>query len=200
MDVHPLDDSGYSALTIQMSSKMKLEKAEQTYKMKKQNVAMCDAKREQEQIWDLVKVMLIREKEQHGHAMAQGVVGTDCIKDQLTQVKLIRPQTILETVQEFSNLYKIVKKKKPIVKPVVEPPKSDYVIAEKLSEVQTVQPEAPTQSNNTKQQQQQHQEQHQEQQQKIDKNVEQNSAKSVLDVIVNTVDYEVEKRTPSSDR
>ena len=175
---------------------MKLEKAEQTYKMKKQNVAMCDAKREQEQIWDLVKVMLIREKEQHGHAMAQGVAGTDCIKDQLTQVKLIRPQTILETVQEFSNLYKIVKKKKPIVKPVVEPPKSDYVIAEKLSEVQTVQPEAPTQSNNTKQQQQQHQEQ----QQKIDRNVEQNSAKSVLDVIVNTVDYEVEKRTPSSDR
>ena len=35
VDVHPLDDSGYSALTIQMSSKMKLEKAEQTYKMKK---------------------------------------------------------------------------------------------------------------------------------------------------------------------
>ena len=36
--------------------------------MKKQNVAANDAKKEQTEIWELVKLMLMREKEQHGHS------------------------------------------------------------------------------------------------------------------------------------
>ena len=36
--------------------------------MKKQNVAANDAKKEQMEISELIKHMLIREKEQHGHS------------------------------------------------------------------------------------------------------------------------------------
>ena len=68
VDVHPLDDNGHSALTIQVLSQVKLERAEQTFKMKKQNVAANDAKKEQMEISELIKLMLMREKEQHGHS------------------------------------------------------------------------------------------------------------------------------------
>ena len=68
VDVHPLDDNGQSALTIQILTQVKLERAEQTFKMKKQNVAANDAKKEQMEISELVKLMLVREKEQHGHS------------------------------------------------------------------------------------------------------------------------------------
>ena len=36
--------------------------------MKKQNVAANDAKKEQMEISELIKLMLMREKEQHGHS------------------------------------------------------------------------------------------------------------------------------------
>ena len=40
--------------------------------MKKQNVAANDAKKEQMEISELIKHMLIREKEQHGHSKGLG--------------------------------------------------------------------------------------------------------------------------------
>ena len=87
--------------------------------MKKQSLAAYEAKIEQAQILDLMKLMLNREKEQHGHAKAQGLIGSDCIKEQLSVNKLIRAQTIEEINQEFVNLYKFAKapKKKPVPVP-----------------------------------------------------------------------------------
>ena len=40
-----------------MSSKMKLEKVEQTYKMKKQNIGIANAKREKEKNWDFESLL-----------------------------------------------------------------------------------------------------------------------------------------------
>ena len=64
LDVHPLGAEGQSALTMQMLARVKLERAEQTYNMKKQRVLAAEAKKERDQVWELVKLMLVREKEQ----------------------------------------------------------------------------------------------------------------------------------------
>ena len=114
VDVHPTDKTGLSALTIQMLAQIKLARAEQTYNMKKQRVLANEAKREQEQVWDLIKHMLIREKEQHGPTMTQGRdCGIESIRKQFSVAKLIRPQAADEVVQEFVKLYNVIKRKKP---------------------------------------------------------------------------------------
>ena len=114
VDLHPLSSEGQSALTMQMLARVKLERAEQTYNMKKQRVLATEAKKEGDQVWELVKLMLVREKEQHGTTMTQGRDGgSECIKKQFAVAKLIRPQTTEEVVQEFVKLYSFIKRKKP---------------------------------------------------------------------------------------
>ena len=73
IDLHPFDQDGLSALSIQMLARIKLARAEQTHIMKKQRVLACEAKKEQDEIWELIKIMLGREKEQHGHSKADGM-------------------------------------------------------------------------------------------------------------------------------
>ena len=68
--MHPFDQDGLSALAIQVLARIKLARAEQTYIMKKQRVLACEAKKEQDEIWELIKIMLVREKEQQGHTKA----------------------------------------------------------------------------------------------------------------------------------
>ena len=114
VDLHPLSSEGQSALTMQMLARVKLERAEQTHNMKKQRVLAAEAKREGDQVWELVKLMLVREKEQHGTSMTQGRDGgSECIKKQFAVAKLIRAQTTEEVVQEFVKLYSFIKRKKP---------------------------------------------------------------------------------------
>ena len=114
VDLHPLSSEGQSALTIQMLARVKLERAEQTYNMKKQRVLATEAKKEGDQVWELVKLMLVRVKEQHGTTMTQGRDGgSEWIKKQFAVAKLIRPQTTEEVVQEFVKLYSFIKRKKP---------------------------------------------------------------------------------------
>ena len=47
-------------------------------------------------------------------------MGSECIKKQLTAAKLIRPQSIVDIVQEFLKLYQFLKKKKPPAPPVIK--------------------------------------------------------------------------------
>ena len=70
IDLHPFDQDGLSALAIQVLARIKLARAEQTYIMKKQRVLAAEAKKEQDEIWELIKLMLVREKEQQGHSKA----------------------------------------------------------------------------------------------------------------------------------
>ena len=70
IDLHPFDQDGYSALTIQMLARIKLARAEQTYNMKKQRVLANEAKKEQDEVWDLIKLMLGRAREQFGFSKA----------------------------------------------------------------------------------------------------------------------------------
>jgi ankyrin repeat protein len=114
VDVHPADKTGISALTLMMVATVKLARQEQTFSMKKQRVLANEAKQEQADIWDVVKLMLIREKEQHGTSMTQGRDGgSECIKKQLSHAKIIKPQIVDEVVQEFAKQYQFIKRKKP---------------------------------------------------------------------------------------
>ena len=68
----------------------------------------------QEALWELIKLLVVREKEQHGSTMIQGRDGgSDCIKSQLGVAKLIRQPNVDEVVQEFTKQYQFVKRKRP---------------------------------------------------------------------------------------
>ncbi len=137
VDVHPVTKaSGQSALTIQMLARVKLARNEQTFMMKKQRVQAVEAKKEQEEIWEVVKLVLLREKELHGTSMTQGRDGgSDCIKNQLAAAKLIRPNNVDEVVQEFVKLYQFIKRKKPASN--VPPPANKVNDSAKLEEAST---------------------------------------------------------------
>lgn len=127
VDVHARNRDGLTALTLQMQAHVKLERAEQTHTMKKQRVLATEAKKERELLWEVIKLMLRREQEQHGTSMKEGKDGgSECIKVQFSAGKLIRPQAIDEVIQEFVKLYNLVKRKKPPsvlpAKPVVQEP------------------------------------------------------------------------------
>ena len=53
-----------------MLARIKLARAEQTYNMKKQRVLANEAKKEQDEVWDLIKLMLGRAREQFGFSKA----------------------------------------------------------------------------------------------------------------------------------
>ena len=147
--------------------------------MKKQSLAAYEAKIEQAQIHDLMKLMLNRYKEQHGHSKAQGLIGSDCIKEHLSVNKLIRPQIIEEINQEFVNLYKFAKT--PKKKPIPVPPTEINNAPNNQSDTKAPVPEAAKQNS----------------QNDTNKSLD---AKSVLDSVLNNVDFEVQKRRPSSER
>ena len=64
----------------------------------------------QELLWELIKLMLIREKEQHGTSMIQGRDGgSDCIKSQLSVSKLIRQPNVDEILLEFTKQYQVIR-------------------------------------------------------------------------------------------
>ena len=71
-------------------------------------------------MWELIKLLLVREKEQHGTSMVQGRDGgSDCLKSQLAVAKLIRPPNVEEVTQEFTKQYQFIKRKRP---PVTQAP------------------------------------------------------------------------------
>jgi ankyrin repeat protein len=80
IDLHPIDTDGSTALTLQVLARIKLVKAEQTYNMKKQRVQAVEAKKEYDEVWELIKLMLVREKEQQGHSKADCKYPIKCKK------------------------------------------------------------------------------------------------------------------------
>ena len=74
--------------------------------MKKQRVLAAEARSEIDLIWDLVTLILAREKEQHGSTMVQGKDGgSNCLKKQMGPFKLIRLQNVDEIVNEYTKQY-----------------------------------------------------------------------------------------------
>ena len=70
--------------------------------MKKQRTLATDVRSEIDLLWDLVKLILAREKEQHGGTMTQGRDGgSNCLKKQMGPFKLIRMQNVDDIVAEF---------------------------------------------------------------------------------------------------
>ena len=91
--------------------------------MKKQRVLAAEARSEIDLIWDLVTLILAREKEQHGSTMVQGKDGgSNCLKKQMGPFKLIRMQNVDEIINEYTKQYQFVKKKRPNVVPLQKPP------------------------------------------------------------------------------
>ena len=84
--------------------------------MKKQRVLAAEARSEIDLLWDLVTMILAREKEQHGSTMVQGKDGgSNCLKKQMGPFKLIRMQNVDEIVNEYTKQYQFLKKKRPSV-------------------------------------------------------------------------------------
>lgn len=80
--------------------------------MKKERSLAGRAKAEHDLLWDLVKMILLREKEFHGPTMVQGRDGGNaCIKKQLAAHKLIRSPTPDAVKSEFTKLYNVKIKK-----------------------------------------------------------------------------------------
>ena len=100
--------------------------------MKKQRVLAADARSEIDLLWEVIILILTREKELHGSTMVQGRDGgSNCLKKQMGPFKLIRMQNVDEIVNEFAKQYQFIKKKRPSValqksleaakKPVITP-------------------------------------------------------------------------------
>ena len=126
-------------------------------------------------------------------------MGSECIKKQLTEAKLIRPQSIVDIVQEFLKLYQFPKKKKPPpvnktaevkpeeVKPVGVKPEEVKTVEVKPDEVKPdeIKPEEDkpkTKSENKP------------------RGIVMAEVKSVVESSFGSIEYEVEKRGPSSNR
>jgi hypothetical protein len=101
---------------IHYTFRVKLARQEQTYLMKKQRVLAAEARSEIDLLWDLVTMILAREKEQHGSTVVQGKDGgSNCLKKQMGPFKLIRMQNVDEIVNEYTKQYQFIKKKRPSV-------------------------------------------------------------------------------------
>jgi len=91
--------------------------------MKKQRSLAIEAKKEQDLIWEIMQLILAREKEQHGNSVIQVSPnadfqgfqsqdllfkgrdgGSECIKSQLGKAKMIRQLDIDEIVQVISRI------------------------------------------------------------------------------------------------
>ena len=84
--------------------------------MKKQRVLAAEVRAEIDLLWDLVVLILAREKQQHGSTMVQGKDGgSNCLKKQMGPFKLIRMQNVDEIVNEYAKQYQFLKKKRPSV-------------------------------------------------------------------------------------
>ena len=111
-------------------------------------------------------------------------MGSENIKKQLSAAKLIRPQSIVDIVQEFLKLYQFPKKKKPPpvnktaeVKP--EEVKPDEI---KPEEVKPEEDKSKAKSENKP------------------RGIVMAEVKSVVESSFGSIEYEVEKRGPSSNR
>ena len=77
--------------------------------MKKQRVLAAEVRAEIDLLWDLVKLILAREKEQHGSTATQGRDGgSNCLRKQMGPFKLIRMQNVDEIVTEFAKQYQFI--------------------------------------------------------------------------------------------
>ena len=84
--------------------------------MKKQRVLAAEVRAEIDLLWDLVVLILAREKQQHGSTMVQGKDGgSNCLKKQMGPFKLIRMQNVDEIVNEYAKQYQFLKKKRPSI-------------------------------------------------------------------------------------
>ena len=127
-------------------------------------------------------------------------MGSENIKKQLSAAKLIRPQSIVDIVQEFLKLYQFPKKKKPPppvtktaevkpeeVKPVEVKPEEVKTVEVKPDEVKPdeIKPEEdkPKAKSENK-----------------PRGIVMAEVKSVVESSFGSIEYEVEKRGPSSNR
>jgi len=116
VDLHKTNSSGQTALVVILLARIKLIRQEQTYLMKKQRVLASETRAEIDLLWDLVVLILAREKQQHGSTMVQGKDGgINSLKKQMGPFKLIRMQIVDEVVNEYAKQYQFIKKKRPSV-------------------------------------------------------------------------------------
>lgn len=113
VDVHQANEAGHTAIVQLILARIKLARLEQTHTMKKERSLAARAKAEHDLLWDMVKLILAREKEIHGPTMVQGRDGGNaCLKKQLAAHKLIRSPTPDTITSEFTKLYNVLLQKK----------------------------------------------------------------------------------------
>ena len=82
--------------------------------MKKERMLAMGVKIEHDSLWELIKLILMREKEIHGPTMVQGRDGgSECLKKQMSVSKLIRTPTPEDVVKEYAKFYTFKKGRKP---------------------------------------------------------------------------------------
>ena len=126
IDIHPKNKDGHTTLVLVLAASVKISKQIQNYKMKNDKVNEKKMEAEADLLWDIVRLLLEKERALHGTSPAAGKeAGIASLKQQMESHKQIKSPLPEEVIDEFSKLYmvKIKAKKKP--QPVPEIPKEE---------------------------------------------------------------------------
>ena len=143
IDVHPTTKEGHSTLVLVLLAFVKLEKKILNFEMKNDKVNLNRTKQESESLWEIVRILLEKERDIHGtNPVSSKEAGIASIKQQLESSSQIKSPLTEEVLKEFTKLYKVkVKQKKkpePVPEPVKEEPKKVLPVSsfqQKMNEI-----------------------------------------------------------------
>ena len=132
IDIHPKSKDGHTTLVLVLAASVKISKQIQNYKMKNDKINEKKMEAEADLLWDIVKLLLEKERALHGTSPAAGKeAGIASLKQQMESHKQIKSPLPEEVIEEFSKLYmvKIKAKKKPVPAPEIPQEQPKKVLA-----------------------------------------------------------------------
>merc|ERR1712106_407091 len=125
-DVHPKNKDEHTTLVLVLLAKVKISRQETNFNMKNDKAGERKMKAEGEFIWEIVELLLGKERDLHGSSPASGKEsGCECIQKQMECNRQIKTPLPEDVIEEYSNLYRIVIKTKKKPEPPPEAPKQE---------------------------------------------------------------------------
>ncbi|XP_059099295.1 uncharacterized protein LOC131893315 [Tigriopus californicus] len=119
VDVHVKDKAGQTPLVLVLLTRIKLHRMEQSFLMKGEKETAKDIRLEFDNLWEIVKLILEREKEIHGPTMMQGRDGgSETLKKQMNVNKTIQISIQQDVCREYARLFTTIKPKKSLAKQI----------------------------------------------------------------------------------
>eukprot|EP00095_Tigriopus_kingsejongensis_P006851 maker-scaffold176_size284796-snap-gene-0.15 protein:Tk06851 transcript:maker-scaffold176_size284796-snap-gene-0.15-mRNA-1 annotation:"hypothetical protein COCHEDRAFT_1105320" len=113
IDVHLQDRGGQTPLVLVLLTRIKLHRMEQSFLIKNDMETAKDIRAECDALWEVVKLILEREKEIHGPTMIKGRDGgSESLKKQMNVNKTIQLPVQQDVCREYGKLYSALKSKK----------------------------------------------------------------------------------------